>query len=238
MQIEGKNAVAEAVAAQQKIDRLYLAKGTRGERAQTVIDAVRETGGRVEFFDTERLDRMSVTKHHQGWIALTRDYEYATLGDVFAGERGHRLVLMLDGINDPHNLGAIIRVAECGGADGIVIPERRSAAVNETVIRVAAGASANMKVARVGNLNDAIRAAQDDGFTVYGAELGGEDIYGSNLTGDIVLVIGSEGDGLHRLTRELCDAIVTLPVYGHVNSLNASVACGVVLYEAIRQRRS
>lgn len=239
MQIEGKNAVSELIASGQKIDKLYVDKTTRGDRAQQLIEQVRADGGKVEFLDAAALDRRSMTHRHQGWIAVTREFEYATLDDIlFEPKNKQRLILLLDGVEDPHNLGACVRVAECAGVDGLVIPERRAAQVNETVVRVAAGATAHVKIARVGNLNDAIRRLKKEGVRVIGAELGGHSVYQENFCCDTALIIGSEGTGIHRLTKELCDAVVTLPMYGEVNSLNASVACGVMVYEVLRQRLS
>jgi 23S rRNA (guanosine2251-2'-O)-methyltransferase len=143
---------------------------------------------------------------------------------------------VLDEISDPHNLGSIIRVAECGGVDGIIIPERRSAQVNDTVMRISEGGANHVKIARVVNLNTALDKLKDNGFWVTGAELGGEDLYKADLTGKLCLVIGSEGFGIRKLVKENCDRIVTIPLYGKVNSLNASVACGIVLFEALRKR--
>ena len=146
------------------------------------------------------------------------------------------MVVVLDEILDPHNLGGIIRVCECGGADGLIIPERRSAQVTETVIRISEGGANHVKIARVTNINSAIKELQQNGFWATGAELGGENLYKADLTGKLCLVIGGEGTGIKKLTKEICDRIVTIPMKGKVNSLNASVACGVVLFEALRQR--
>ena len=234
MQIEGKNAVSEALASGKKLDKLFVAKGVRGDAAQSIIDTAREQGVRVDFVDAKRLDRMSVTGKHQGFVGVAQAFAYTPFEELPTG-----LTLVLDGIEDPHNLGAIIRVAECGGVTGIVIPDRRSATVNETVVRVAAGATASVAIARVTNLNDAIRKLKDEGVTVIGAELGGDGLWESDLSvRPLALVIGSEGHGLHRLTRELCDGIVTIPMYGHVNSLNVSTASAVIINEAKRGQMS
>ena len=145
-------------------------------------------------------------------------------------------LLVLDGVEDPHNLGSILRVAECAGVDGVIIPARRSASVNATVIRVSAGAAAHVKVAKVGNVNDAIRRLKEEFFKVYCADMGGESMYDADFSGAIALVIGGEGSGVSRLTAKLCDKALSIPQFGKVNSLNASVACGVLCYEAIRAR--
>ena len=186
------------------------------------------------------MDSKSVTGHHQGYIAETVEFEYCHVEDILNSAKALEktpFVVLLDGIEDPHNLGAIIRTCECAGVDGIILPKMRACGVNETVVRTSAGAIANMKIARVTNLKDAIDTLKKNGLWIYACELGGEDIYKQNLTGAIGLVIGSEGNGIKQSLRTYCDGVVTLPMKGSVNSLNASVSAGIAIYEILRQRQ-
>ena len=170
-------------------------------------------------------------------MAFVSDYVYAELSDMIAETKGKDcFFLVLDGIEDPHNLGSIIRVAECGGLDGIIIGKRRSAAVTDAVMRISEGGANHIKIARVTNVNAAIDELKENGVWVYGLELGGQDIYKSDLRGRIALVVGGEDTGINKLTQKKCDAVVSMKMYGKINSLNASVACGVAVFEALRQR--
>ena len=183
------------------------------------------------------IEKERESKRHQGFIAYVSDYKYFDIEDILDDcTEPDSLVVVLNEILDPHNLGSIIRVLECAGANGLIIGKDRSASVNDTVMRISAGALNHIKVARVTNINNAIDTLKDNGFWVYGAEVGGGSIYKSNLTGKICLVIGGEDSGVKRLTKEKCDGIVSIPMYGKVNSLNASVACGIAVYEVLRQR--
>ena len=204
-----------------------------------IFAEARKKNIRVQFLDKSALDRESITGRHQGVIAYTGEYEYYDLEEIIKDKKseGNGFIVLCDGIQDVHNLGSILRVAECSGADGVVIPKVNSATVNESVIRISAGAAEHMKVARVTNLNQAIDLLQENGYWVYGLEADGEDIYSENLKGNIALVVGGEDSGVKRLTREKCDKILSLPMYGKVNSLNASIALGIACYEAVRQRR-
>ena len=200
---------------------------------------MRENRVKVQFADAIVLDKESENKKHQGFIAFVSDYKYSDLNSIIKSVQakdGDGLIVVLDGIVDPHNLGSIIRVCECGGVDGLIISERRSALVTDTVMRISEGGANHVKIAKVVNINNALKTLQDNNFWVTGAELGGENLYKADLTGNLCLVIGSEGDGIKKLTKEICDRIVTIPMHGKVNSLNASVACGIVLFEALRQR--
>ena len=170
----------------------------------------------------------------QGVVAEIVDFEYSSLDELLS-ESGN-LILILDGVTDPHNLGAIVRTAECAGANGIIIPKRRACQVNETVVKTSAGAISNVKVARVGNLQNAISELKENGFWIYAVEVGGEDIFSSNLSGKVALVLGSEGEGVGRLVKESCDGIVTIPMFGKINSLNVSVAAAISTFEVVRQR--
>ena len=196
--------------------------------SKKLIALMRDRRVKIQFADSFVLDKESEKRMHQGFIAFVSDYKYSSIESIIklASSKDDSIVIVLDEISDPHNLGSIIRVAECGGVDGIIIPERRSAQVNDN----------HVKIARVVNLNTAIEKLKDNGFWVTGAELGGEDLYKADLTGKLCLVIGSEGFGIRKLVKENCDRIVTIPMRGKVNSLNASVACGIVLFEALRQR--
>lgn len=235
MYIEGKNAVLEALDSKIKIEKLFLLENNFNKETREIIEKAKTLDIPFDYIRKEMLDKMSVTKKHQGVIIETEDYDYAQLDDILASP-SPKMLLLLDGIEDPHNIGAITRVADCVGASGILIPKHRSADINETAIRVSAGATSHVKIAKVNNLNDAIRRLKEEGIFVFCADMDGESIYRTNLTGDIAVVIGSEGEGVHTLTKKLCDGAISLPQLGKVNSLNASVATGVIAYEIIRQR--
>lgn len=238
MKIEGRNAVAEAIKAGSTIDRMLVEKGLKDAGAQRIIDEAKARGVKIFFRDKQALDRESMTKRHQGFIAEITDYKYSELEDILAlaDEKNEApFILLLDGVEDPHNLGSILRVAECSGVHGVVIPRHRSVSVNETVIKVSAGASAHIKVAKVTNINDAIDELKQRGIWVYCADMDGNSIYKTDLTGSIALVIGGEGKGVGARTKSNCDAVVSIPMFGQINSLNASVAAGVIVYEKIRQ---
>lgn len=240
MKIEGRNAVAEAIKAGTTIDRLVVEKGLKDSGANKIIDSAKSRGIKIFFRDREALDRESAAKRHQGFIAEITDYKYAELDDIFAlaESRGEPpFVLILDGVEDPHNLGSILRVAECAGVHGVVIPRHRAVSVNETVIKVSSGASAYVKVAKVTNINDCIDELKQRGVWVYAADMSGTSIYKSDLKGAAAFVIGGEGSGIKRLTLSKCDGAVSIPMFGEVNSLNASVATGIVVYEYIKQNR-
>ena len=239
MKVEGKNAVRELLKTDVDIDKVLVQNGLKDAESKKLISVMRENRVKVQFADGFVLDKESESKKHQGFIAFVSDYKYADLNDILRAVKskdGDGLIVVLDGISDPHNLGSIIRVCECGGVDGLIISERRSALVTDTVMRISEGGANHIKIAKVVNINNALKTLQDNGFWVTGAELGGEDLYRADLTGNLCLVIGSEGDGIKKLTKEICDRIVTIPMKGKVNSLNASVACGIVLFEALRQR--
>ena len=240
MKVEGRNAVAEILKTDKTVDRLVVAKGLKDAGANKIINDARSKGIKINFYDREVLDRESITGKHQGFIAEITDFKYSSVDEIldFASQNGEApFIIILDGVEDPHNLGSVIRVAECAGCHGVIIPERRAASVNETVIKVSAGASAHVKVAKVTNVNETIDYLKKAGVWVYCSETGGESVYKANLKGAVAFVIGGEGTGVKRLTREKCDAIVTLPMFGKVNSLNASVAAGLVAYEYVRQNK-
>ena len=203
------------------------------------IKLARDRGIRVEFVQKQALDRLSETGHHQGIIAVTIEFTYSDLKDVInnAKEKEQRMFfVLLDKLSDPHNLGSILRTAECADVTAVIIPNRNSVLVNETVIRTSMGATSHVKVCKVGNLNDAINTLKEEGVFIYVADMDGDNIYTVNLTGNIGIVIGSEGNGVSSLTRKLADQVVSIPMFGKINSLNASVSAGICMYEAVRQQ--
>ena len=239
MKIELKNPVREALEAGVSIDKLILVNGTNDAELRAFQKKAREQGVKVEFVDKRVLDKLSETGHHQGVIGFASEFEYADLKETISAARESGkdiLFVVLDEILDPHNLGSIVRVAECAGATGVIIPNRRSAQVNETVIRTSAGATAHVPIIKVSNTNQAIEEMKKQNIWVFALDMDGEEMYKTNLKGDIALVVGSEGFGVHELTKKLCDGVVKIPMFGKVNSLNASVSAGIVLYEAVRQR--
>ncbi len=238
MKIEGRNQVTEAIKSGKTINKIYVDKNF-ATRKDEIISLAKQNRVRIEFLPKKAMDEISVTNHHQGYIAETIDFEYCNVEDILkvANDRAEApFVVLLDGIEDPHNLGAIIRTCECAGVHGIIIPKQRACQVNETVVRTSTGAIANMRIARVTNLKEAIDTLKEAGLWIYVSETGGENIYKQNLTGPIGIVVGSEGNGVKPSLRTYCDGIITLPLKGNVNSLNASVASALCVYEVLRQR--
>ena len=235
MKTEGRNAVLELLKTDKNIDKILLERGAQGTLGKIFAEA-RAKNIRVQFVDRAVLDKESAERRHQGVIAYTTDYEYAELHELFGGENS--LVVVCDGIEDVHNLGAILRVAECAGADGVVIPKAKGASVTEAVIRISAGAAEHIKVAKVPSVNYAVDELKRAGYWVYALEAGGEEIYKTDLTGKVALVVGGEDSGVKRLTKEKCDKVLSIPLFGKVNSLNASVALGIAVYEVVRARRN
>ncbi|MCI6487012.1 MAG: 23S rRNA (guanosine(2251)-2'-O)-methyltransferase RlmB [Clostridiales bacterium] len=238
--VEGRNAVIEALRAGRAIDKIFIAKGDVDKTLGHIASKARDKGIVVVECDRKKLDFMSQTHAHQGVIALCAVREYCTVEDIFAvaEERGEKpFIIVCDEISDPHNLGAIIRSAECAGAHGVIIPKRRSAGLTAIVDKASAGAAEHMAIARVSNIPAAIKELKDRGLWVYGTAADGQsDLWHTDFTGNVALVIGSEGDGMGRLVRESCDFIVSLPMKGQVSSLNASAAAAIVMYEVLRQR--
>lgn len=238
MKVEGRNSVYELLKTDKEIDKILVQKDLKDDASKRLINVIRSHKIKVQLVDKYVIEKESESKRSQGFIAYTSDYKYFDIEDIIVDtQEKDGFVVVLNEILDPHNLGSIIRVCECAGVDGIVIGKDRSASVNDTVMRISAGALNHVKVARVVNINTAIDKLKDNGYWVYGAEVGGQEIYKANLTGKLCLVIGGEDSGVKRLTKEKCDGIISIPMYGKVNSLNASVACGVAVYEAVRQRR-
>ncbi|GHU97722.1 23S rRNA (guanosine(2251)-2'-O)-methyltransferase RlmB [Clostridia bacterium] len=239
MKAEGRNAVIEAIRSDVTIDKLLVAKDLQDIGAKRILAMAHEKRIKTQTVERKILDAESETGSHQGFIAFTTDFKYCEVEDILAAAQasGQKpLIIILDGVEDPHNLGSVLRVAECGGAHGVVIAKHRAVGVNDTVLRVSAGAAEHVRVARVTNVNDTIDFLKKNNIWVMAADLNGADIYKTDLNCPLALVVGGEGAGVKRLTREKCDGVVTLPIYGKVNSLNASVACGIALYEALRQR--
>ncbi len=238
--IEGRNAVIEALRAGTPIDKVYIAKGETDAALGHIAAKVRAAGAAVVDCDRRKLDAMSVTHAHQGVIAIAAVREYATVEDILnaAREKGEApLIVVCDELSDPHNLGAVIRTAECAGAHGVIIPKRRSAGLTAVVAKTSAGAVAHVPVARVANLTACLKELKDAGVWVYGTAANArQSIYKADLKGPAAIVIGSEGTGMSRLVAETCDALLSIPMRGKLNSLNASVAAAILIYEAVRQR--
>ena len=239
--IEGRNAVLEALRSGRPIDKIYILDGCHDGPVSTIRREARKTDAIIKFVDKERLDQLSSTGHHQGVIAQSAAYEYAEVSDILdkAKEKGEDpFVFLLDNIVDPHNLGAIIRTANLCGAHGVIIPKNRAVGLTATVARTSAGALNYTPVARVTNLGKTIEDLKKEGLWFVCADMGGEVMYKQNLTGPMGLVIGAEGEGVSRLVREKCDYVASIPMKGDIDSLNASVAAGVMAYEIVRQRMS
>ena len=241
MKVEGRNAVRELILnGNTTIDKVIVQNNIHDSVISEIVDLMKQKKIRFQFVPVNVLNNDSVTKHHQGIIAYTSEFKYSTTEDILnlAKEKNEDpFILILDGIEDPHNLGSILRVCECLGVHGVIIEKTRACQVNETVIKTSVGATSYVKVARVANINNEIEKLKKQNIWVYACELGGDDLTSSHLTGGIARVIGSEGRGTGKLTLKLCDGIVTIPQYGKINSLNASVATGIVLYEVSRQRK-
>ncbi len=238
--IEGRNAVIEALRAGTAIDKIYLQKGETDKTLGHIASKARSAGAVVVEADRRKLDAMSRTHAHQGVIALSSVREYATVEDILrsAETRGEApLLVVCDELSDPHNLGAVIRTAECAGAHGVIIPKRRSAGLTAVVAKTSAGAVAHVPVARVPNLPALLEELKQRGIWIFGtAADGSTPLYGADLKGPAAIVIGSEGGGMGRLVAQRCDFLVSIPMRGKLNSLNASAAAAIMLYEAVRQR--
>ena len=239
-QLEGRNALTEALRAGRTIDKVFIADGDTDRGLQRLAAEAKEAGAVIVPVDRRKLDQMSFTRSHQGVIALAAAHDYYTIDDILeeAASRGENaLIVICDELSDPHNLGAIMRSAECAGAHGVVIPKRRSVGLTATVAKASAGAVEYMKVARVTNINNTINELKEKGVWVFGtAAEGSVPMYKADLTGPAAIVIGNEGDGMSPLVRKNCDMLVSIPMKGRISSLNASAAASILLYEAVRQR--
>jgi 23S rRNA (guanosine2251-2'-O)-methyltransferase len=237
--IEGRNAVIEAFRAGKTIDKLFILDGSQDGAISTIVREAKKAGTIINFVDKERLDRLSKTGHHQGVVAQAAAYEYAEVSDMLqaARDKGEEpFLFILDEIEDPHNLGAIIRTANLSGAHGVIIPKRRAVGLTATVAKTSAGAINYTPVAKVTNISKTIEDLKKEGMWFVCADMGGTVMYDCNLTGSIGLVIGNEGSGVSRLVKEKCDFTAAIPMKGDIDSLNASVAAGVLAYEIVRQR--
>lgn len=237
MIISGKNSVYEALNSGKTINKVLISKLNNDDFSRKIVNLCRENKIRFDFVDKVTLDKLS--NHNQGYIAEITDFNYCSLDDILNNKKGeNNFIVLLDNIQDPHNFGSIIRVCECSGVDGIIIENRRSCNVNETVYKTSCGAINYVKIAKVTNINDAIKNLQKQNIWVYACEADGENIFKSNLKGNIAIVVGSEGDGVGTLTKKICDGVISLPMFGNVNSLNVSTATSAVVYEILRQRNN
>lgn len=237
--IEGRNAVLEAYRSGKTIDKLFVLDGCQDGPVKSITREARKHDSIINYVSKERLDQMSETGKHQGVIAVSAAYSYAEVEDILqiARDKGEApFVFILDGIEDPHNLGAIIRTANLAGAHGVIIPKRRAVGLTPTVAKTSAGAINYTPVAKVTNISNTIKELKDQGMWFVCADMGGTEMYDLNLTGSIGLVIGNEGDGVSKLVKENCDMVASIPMKGDIDSLNASVAAGVLAYEIVRQR--
>ena len=238
--VEGRNAVIELLKSDREINKVFIAKGDRQGSISDIIKLCKERGIVFQEVDRAKLDDLTETNHHQGVIAFASPIEYKEISDILeiAKERGEEpFIVIADEIEDPHNLGALIRTAEIAGCHGLIIPKRRSCQVTEVVSKVACGATEHLAIARVGNINDAIEELKQSGVWVYGTDGSADKLYyEEDLTGPVAIVIGSEGRGMNKLTMKNCDVLLKIPMKGHITSLNASVSGGIVIFEAVRQR--
>ncbi len=239
-QVEGRNAVRELLNSDKDINKIFIQKGDRHGSILEIIAKAKEKRILINEVDKFKLDQMAQSDNHQGVIAMVPPYEYSSVDEIleYAKEKNEDpFILILDEIEDPHNLGSIIRTAECCGVHGIIIPKRRACPVNSTVNKTSVGAAQYVKVARVNNLNDTIKELKENDVWIYGTDMNGSVAYNKqNYKGGVGLVIGNEGSGMGRLVRENCDVLVSIPMKGQINSLNASVSAGIVMYEVMNQR--
>lgn len=241
LKIEGRNPVIEAYRSGKTIDKLFVLDGCQDGPVKTITREARKQHTIISYVSKERLDQLSETHHHQGVIAIAAAYDYASVDDILAKarEKGEApFIFLLDGIEDPHNLGAIIRTANLAGAHGVIIPKRRAVGLTATVVKASAGAIHYTPVAKVTNLVNTMEELKQRGMWFACADMDGEVMYRQNLTGSLGLVIGNEGHGVSRLVKEHCDYIASIPMKGDIDSLNASVAAGVLAFEVVRQREN
>lgn len=234
MIIEGKNAVMEAIKGGVTIEKLCVQKGLTG--LDKIVQEAKRRNIKVVPSEKQYMLKLSPSGRHQGVLCVATDFKYTDFDEVRFSD-GRKLYVVLDGVEDPHNLGAVTRVADCAGATAVIIPKYRAAGVTDTVVKVSAGATAYVPIVKVTNINDAIRKLKDDGVKIVAADMDGTSMYDVDMTGDLAVVVGGEGHGVHELTRKLADEVAAIPQFGKVNSLNASVASALVVYEALRQRQ-
>lgn len=237
--ISGRNAVKELLLGGRDIEKIYVQSGDREGSVNLLIGMASERKIPINVCDRARLDEISGGERHQGIVAIAAERNYYTVDDIlaYAEEKGEKpFIVLLDGVEDPHNLGAIIRSAECSGAHGVIIPKRRAVGLTPTVAKASAGAVEHMRVAKVTNLAVTVDELKERGLWIYGADMGGESYYNTDMTGGACIVLGSEGFGISRLVLEKCDFVVSIPLYGNVNSMNVSCAGAVIMSEVARQR--
>lgn len=238
--VEGRNAVIELLNSNRDVNKIYIQNGEKHGSINKIISMAKEKKIIINKVDKIKMDNISETKKHQGVIAIVAPYNYSTIDDIinYAKNKNEEpFILILDGIEDVHNLGSIIRTAETAGVHGIIIPKRRAASVNATVAKTSAGAIEYMKIARVNNLNDTIKKLKEEGLWIIGTEMNAKTkYYNQDLKGPIAIVIGNEGTGISSLVKKNCDILINIPMKGKINSLNASVSTGIILYEALKQR--
>lgn len=239
-QIEGRNSVLELLESGKDINKIYIAKGERHGSINKIIAKAKENKVVIAEMEKEKLNKMAQTNNPQGVIAIVPPFDYASVDDILdvaKSKNEKAFILILDGIEDPHNLGSIIRTAETAGVHGIIIPKRRSAQVNSTVNKTSAGATNFMKIARVNNINETIEYLKNNNIWIYGTDGEAKEMYyDEDMTGNIAIVIGSEGFGMSRLVKENCDFLLKIPMKGKITSLNASVSAGIIMYEVVKQR--
>lgn len=239
MNFEGKNAVFELLNSDKTVEKVIFENKAFDDKLHQIFELAKSKGIKTENAAKKQLDKLSETGKHQGVIAVASDFVYGDLDEVIANARnkGEQILLvLLDGVLDPHNLGSVLRVAECVSATAVVIPKNRSAVVNETVVRVSAGAAAYVPVCKVSNLASTIEGLKQNNIWVYSCDMQGDTMYNTDLVGDVAIVVGGEGQGVSALVNKKCDKIISIPMFGKINSLNASVSAGIVLYEVTRQR--
>lgn len=241
-QVEGRNSVTELLKSGKDINKLYVQKGEKHGSINEIIKLAKQNKVVITELDRAKLDQMSESHNHQGVIAIVPPYEYCDVDEILEYAKSKNespFILILDGIEDPHNLGSIIRTAECSGVHGIIIPKRRSVQVNATVNKTSAGAAQYVKVARVNNLTETIKYLKENDVWMYGTDIEGKCYYNEQkYNGGVAIVIGSEGFGMSRLVKENCDFLVKIPMVGKINSLNASVSAGILMYEVFNQRNN
>ena len=239
-QVEGRNSVIELIESGKDINKIYIAKGEKHGSITKIIAKAKEKKIVTVEIERDKLNKMAQTENPQGVIALVPPFNYCSVDDILNEAKSKHekaFILILDGIEDPHNLGSIIRTAETAGVHGVIIPKRRSASVNSTVNKTSVGATSFMKIARVNNLNETIQYLKDNDVWIYGTDMNTDKMYyDEDMRGNVAIVIGSEGFGMSRLVKENCDFLIKIPMKGKITSLNASVSAGIVMYEVVKQR--
>jgi len=233
MLIEGRNAVEQILNSDATIEKIYI---QRDMQSRDLINKIKNSGHPYQFMEKTAMDRISKQKNHQGFMAIATQFKYHSLEDILKKARPEPLILILDGVEDPHNFGNIIRTAECMGVDGIIIPKNRAVQVTDTVIRVSAGAASHMKIYKATNINQEIEKLKEKGFWIYAAVMGGVNVANTNMKGPVAIVMGGENTGVKHLTTKLCDATISIPMTGKTTSLNVGNATAMILYEINRQR--